>query len=62
LPDKILEEVALVLGQQELLGLLNDNSCILDKLPALLGKLVGRILQNLALEEAVEGNVDLVVL
>lgn len=40
LPDKVLEEVALVLGQQKLLGELDNLARVTDELLALPGELV----------------------
>ena len=43
LPDEVLNQVALVFGQQKILGLLNDFSRIFDKDLALGGELFGRV-------------------
>jgi hypothetical protein len=40
LPDEILNQVALVLGEKEVLGLLNDVGSILDELLTLSGELL----------------------
>lgn len=39
LPDKVLEQVALVLAQKENLGLLNDIASVSNQVSAFLGKL-----------------------
>lgn len=40
LPDKVLDQIALVLGEQELLGLSDDSPYIVDELAALGGQAV----------------------
>lgn len=42
LPDEVLEEIALVLGEQQNLGLLNDTAQVSNELLAFLRKPLGR--------------------
>lgn len=62
LPDELLEEIALVLAQKQVLGLSNDILRVLDEGLAFCGEVVGGIREALGAKEAVEGDVDLVVL
>ena len=50
LVDEVLEQIALILGQEKELGLLNDLAEVGDQVPALLGQL-GR-----GLGESIRGN------
>lgn len=43
LPNEVLEQVALVLGQKEILGLLNDLACVGDESLSLRGELLWRV-------------------
>lgn len=61
LPDEVLEQVALVLGEQEDFGLLDGIAHVRNEVLALGGELGGGRLQRLRGEEAVQGNVDLLV-
>lgn len=62
LPDEILDQVPLVLGEQQVLRLLDSLSDVSDELPALCGELGRGVGKRPRLEEAVQGNIDLVVL
>lgn len=62
LPNEVLDQIALILRQQEVLGLFDDLSDVRDKLLAIFGQLLGRVREGLGSEEAVERNVDLLVL
>jgi hypothetical protein len=62
LPDEILEEVALVLGEEKVFGLLDYIAEIGDQCLALGGELLGWVSHWLRLEEAVECDIDLLVL
>jgi hypothetical protein len=62
LPDEVLQKIALVLGQKEILGLVDNLPCVGDKDLALRRQLIRRRGECLGLEEAVEGDVDLGVL
>ena len=62
LPGEILEQVTLVLGQQELLCLLDNLPNIGNEGMAFRGELGRRIRERLRLQEAVQCNVDLVIL
>ena len=62
LPDEVLEEIALVLAEEEDLGLFNDVASILNQNLSFGRKLVGWACQGFRSEEAVESNVDLFVL
>jgi hypothetical protein len=62
LPDKVLDQVALVLGQQKVLGLLHHLLDILDKGLAFGRQLGGGVGERARVEEAVQGDIDLVVL
>lgn len=62
LPDEVLEQVAFVLGEQEILGLLDDLSGILHERLALGGERLVRVTESLRVEEAIQGDIDLVVL
>jgi hypothetical protein len=62
LPDEVLEEVAVVLGEEQTLGLVDHLSHITDESLSLRGELLRRVRERLRLQEAVEGDVDLVIL
>lgn len=62
LPNEILKKVAVVLGQQEILGLLHNLSEIGNKGLSFGRELLGWVGECLRLEEAVQRNIDLVVL
>jgi len=62
LPDEVLKEVALVLGKDQVLGLLNDIAQIGNKLLTIGGQLLGRRSQRCLSKGAVQGNIDLLVL
>lgn len=62
LPDEVLEEVAVVLGQEETLGLVDHLSYIADENLSLRRELLRRVRERLRLQEAVEGDIDLVIL
>ena len=62
LPNKVLEKVSVVLGEQEILGLLDDIPEVGNKLLSLGRELVGWACDRPRLEEAVQRNIDLVVL
>lgn len=61
LPDEVLEEIALVLGQQEVFRLLDDDSEIGDQSLTFGGEFLRWGGQSLGLQEAVESDVDLLV-
>jgi hypothetical protein len=62
LPDEVLEEITLVLGEDQKLGLLNDISEIGDQLLTVLRQLGVGLLEAVPLECAVHGDIDLLVL
>ena len=62
LPDEVLDDVALILGEDEMLGLDDDVAQIGDQNLALLGETAGGGLQGVRLKRRVEGNVNLLVL
>ncbi len=62
LPDEVLEDVALVLSEKENFGLLNDVTEISNQSTTFSGKLLGWLGEWLRLQEAVERNVDLLIL
>lgn len=62
LPNEVLEKVSLILGEQEILGLSHNLPEIGNKLLSLCGELRGWVCECLGLEEAVQRNIDLVVL
>lgn len=62
LPDEVLEQVALILGQQQLLGLGDNFAEIFHESLALGRELVSGGGQGLGGQEAVESNIDLIVL
>lgn len=62
LPNEILEEVSLILGEQEILGLFHNLPEIGNELLSLWRELLGWVCERLRLEEAVQRNIDLVVL
>ena len=62
LPDKVLEEIALVLGEDKQLCLLNHITKVGDELVAFLGQTLGGSGERLRGEGAVERDIDLLVL
>lgn len=62
LPDEVLEQVALVLGQKQVLGLLDNVASVGNECLALGRKLLGGVVESGGGEEAVQGDIDLVVL
>ena len=62
LPDEVLEEIALILGQEEMLCLRDYVPNIGDQDLALIGQLCRRVGEGSRGEEAVEGDIDLLVL
>lgn len=60
-PDKFLDQLAIVLAQNQLPGLVDDLAHILDELLAFLGKILRRRRQGLGLQDAVQSNVALLV-
>lgn len=62
LPDEVLDQVALVLGEKQLLGELDNVARVLDERLAVVGELIRRARERAGLKEAVEGDIDLVVL
>jgi hypothetical protein len=61
LPDEVLEEVALVLGEQQDLGLLNDALQVAKKALALTRQLLGWRVERPVCECGVERDIDLLV-
>ncbi len=62
LPDEVLQQIAIVLGQEQILGLFYDVIDVGNKAAALGRELLRRIGESLGFEEAVQGDIDLVVL
>lgn len=62
LPDEILQEIAVVLGEHQIFRLFDDFSDIVNELLAFGGEPRRRIGERPGREEAVQGHVDLVVL
>lgn len=62
LPDEVLQHVAVVLGQEHVLCLLDDISKVCDQGLAFGRELGGRARDRLGRQKAVEGDVDLLVL
>lgn len=62
LPNEVLNQVAVILGQQKLLGKLDNLPRILHQQLSIVGELVGRAAEGPGLQKAVQGNVDLFVL
>jgi hypothetical protein len=62
LPDEVLENIALILGKEEILGQSYDFASISNQRLPFSRKPTGRRLEGLGLEEAVQGNIDLFVL
>lgn len=62
LPDEVLEKIALVLCEKEVFGLLNDVTEISDQGTTFSGKLLRWVGEGLRLQEAIERNVDLLIL
>jgi hypothetical protein len=62
LPDEVLEEIALVLGKEEVFGLLDDVADIGNEAFALGGESCVRLGKSLGGKEAVERDIDLLVL
>lgn len=61
LPDEVLEQIAVVLGEHKQLSLLDHVLEVADELLAFGRKSLGRRRQGLGFEEAVQRNVDLFV-
>jgi hypothetical protein len=62
LPDEVLEQVALVLGQQQLLGLCDNFAEVFYESLALGGELVRGLRESLRCQEAVQGDINLGIL
>lgn len=62
LPDKVLQQIAFILGQQQKLRLIDHLLEICDERPSFLGKLFRGVRQRLRGQKAVESDVNLVVL
>lgn len=62
LVDEVLDEIALILGQEKQLGLLDDVAQVGDENLALLGQLCGRLCKGARSQGAVHGNIYLLVL
>lgn len=62
LPDEILQQVSLVLGQEKFLGLVDNIANVANKRLSFGGELVRRPRQGRGREETVQGDVDLIVL
>jgi hypothetical protein len=61
LPDEVLEEITVVLGEKEELGLLNDVLEVSDELLAVGGQLLVGLVEVLPFERRVQRDVDLLV-
>lgn len=61
-PDKVLDEIALILGQEQQFGLLDNLAHIRDQGLTFCRQLRRRRGQRLGLEEAIQRNIDLVIL
>jgi hypothetical protein len=61
LPDEVLEEITVILGEQEELGLLNDVLEVGDELLAIGGQLGVGLVEVLPFERRVQRDVDLLV-
>lgn len=62
LPDEVLQQLALILGQEELLGLVNDIAQVLDENLAVARELLRRRGEGLGRQSTIQGNVALLVL
>ena len=62
MPDEVLQQIVLVLGKEQDLGLLDRGTDVRHEMLTLARQLVGRIGQEAMSEEAVEGHIDLLVL
>lgn len=62
LPEEFLKQLAVVLAQHELLGVVDNITEILDKALSLSGEFFRRGRESLVLERGVQGNVTLLVL
>ncbi len=62
LPDEVLQEVALVLGEKEVLRILDDLTGVGDELLALGRQVLRGVGDALGGEEAVQGDIDLIIL
>ena len=62
LPNEVLQQIAIVLRQEQILGLFYDFIDVGNKAAALGRELLGRIGESLRFEEAVQSDIDLVVL
>ena len=61
-PDEILQQIALILGQQEHLGLLDDVTQVGHEMLALAGELLGGTGEEFVGQSAVHRDIDLFVL
>ena len=61
-PDELLEQVALVLGEEQVLCLLNDIFHIAKELFAFIGELCVGLVKGIVLKSAIQSDVDLLVL
>ena len=61
LPDEVLQQVAIVLGQKQLLGLLDDVPGVLDEVLAFFRELVRGTRQGAGAKERVQGDIDLFI-
>lgn len=62
LPDKFLQQLTLVLGQEQLLGLVNDVAQVLQEDLAIVGQLLRGRRQSLGRQGTVQGDIALLVL
>ena len=62
LPDEVLEKIAFVLCEEEVFRLLDDVTEISDQSLSFARKLVGWFRESLRFHEAIESNVDLLIL
>ncbi len=62
LPNEVLQQIAIILGQEQILGLFYDVIDVGNKAATLGRELLGRMGESLGFEEAVQSDIDLVVL
>lgn len=62
LPDEILDQIPLVLGEQQVFRLLDDLSDIGNELSAFTGQFGGWVRERPRRQEAVQGDINLFVL
>ena len=62
LPDKFLQQLTLVLGQEQLLGLVDDVAQVLQEDLAIVGELLRGRRQSLGRQGTVQGDIALLVL